>query len=655
MSDTVKSAPDLERVIDRALESTIQSEPTAPLIGGGILPVFWRTAAGLYLPLWWSPARDRALRNFWKKSDHLSGAIYNLQAKMTAIPFKIVARDPSNQRHAREAERWTRELFASAQFGEGWPEFFAAWLEDLFCTDNGAFAEIVGPGDPAGPLTGPPVTIAHLDSSRCQRTGNATYPVIYTDVSGKIYKLHRTRVLYKSQMTSPIADMYGVGFCAVSRCVNITQTLVDILIFKQEKLGSRPHRAILITKGGLDPTDIQTAFQMAESELDNQRMSRYSKIVVAGSGSLTEAGLDVVELSELPDGFDEQTSVTLGMATIALALGVDARELFPAMQAGATRADALLQHLKQRGKGPGQIIQMVETAMNYKYLPSYLEMVFDFQDDAQDRQAADTKKVRADRRVQDMATRSLTPRIMREQMVGDGDLQRSQFEQLELADGRLPDGACVLALFYSEDPKVKELLDLGVDDPLAAAEIAVNTGAQLRAEQEAQQAAEERDARAKPGQAKPKERGGPPKAALPSFLRLGLRKQAPEPEQAGEQPDEGPALIDPTQPLRALILERLVAIQKVLLTERDPAARTLAFQCQAALIYLEKYLDNPAMIREIMLGQAAAGSAASGPAYVDGRMRTVDLTNPNTDEELDQGDEDQGTISGTHRDDRPNG
>ena len=62
----------------------------------------------------------------------------------------------------------------------------------------------------------------------------------------------------------------------------------------------------------------------------------------------------------LPDGFDEQTSILYGMAAIALAFGVDARELFPAMSAGATRADALLQHLKQRGKGPGQILQMTE-------------------------------------------------------------------------------------------------------------------------------------------------------------------------------------------------------------------------------------------------------------------------------------------------------
>jgi hypothetical protein len=200
--------------------------------------------------------------------------------------------------------------------------------------------------------------------------------------------------------------------------------------------------------------------------MDNQGLSRYSKIVLAGLSTLPEADLKMFNLAELPDGFDEETSITLGMATIALALGVDARELFPAMSAGATRADALLSHIKQRGKGPGQIIQTVEQAFDAKFLPPHLHFEFDFQDDAQDRQVAEIRNLRSEGTERNINTGALNTRVSREQMAENGDLTRTQFERLELQDGRLVDGTSVLTLFYNTDPDYTQYLDLGITDPL---------------------------------------------------------------------------------------------------------------------------------------------------------------------------------------------
>lgn len=453
--------PSLEKISDLS----VQSRAKGAL--GGVFLVNWMARAGALVNPWWSTARDRDLRDFWKKSDHLSGAIYTMEARMTAIPIKIVAKDQSVKEHVRTAIRATENLYDSADFYEGWVKFFGKFIEDLVSTDNGAFAEVIGAGPKDGPIVGAPVSVAHLDSRCCQRTGDPMYPVIYHDpISGRSYKLHFSRVLFTSQMSSADSSMLGVGFCAVSRCINVAQTLIDILTYKMEKLGSRPHKGIIITKGGLDPSDIQTAFQMAEGAMDDAGLATYSKVVVGGSSSLPEAGIDLVELSKLPDGFNEDTSILYGMAAIALAFGIDARELFPAMSSGATRADALLQHLKQRGKGPGQIIQDIERLFNFKYLPNYLEMQFDYQDDAQDRQQAEIKRIRADRRRQDASTKTMDTRTLRQQMLDDGDMTDDQFEALELADGRLEDGTSVLALFYSEDPQVTQYLDLGVDDPL---------------------------------------------------------------------------------------------------------------------------------------------------------------------------------------------
>lgn len=456
----------IEQIVQDSLDNTV-AKPVGSLQGGYHM-VQYMARAGLSMYPWWSGARDVQLMNFWKQVDYVSGAVYTLESKMSAIPVRVLARDQSIKEHVKEAADETERLLVGAEWGNGWSTFFEKFTECLACQDNGGFIEIIGAGRPDGPIIGRPVTVRILDPGACQRTGDPTYPVIYHDPDGKLFKLHFTRVMFKAQMESPIAQMFGVGFCAVSRMINTSQSLLDILMYKQEKLGSRPRRGIMVTGGGLDPEDIADAFRLVEGIEDSQALSRYSKIAVVGDSSLPDAKLGLMDISSLPDGFDERTNVELGMAVIAMALGMDARELFPALQSGATRADALIQHLKQRGKGPGQIIQMTELMFNAKYLPPYLKLVFDFQDDEEDRQAAETKEVRARRWSTSIKDATMDKHTARAQMVEVGDLERGQFERLELEDGRLTDGTSVLALFYSEDKQIAKLLDIGIENPLDA-------------------------------------------------------------------------------------------------------------------------------------------------------------------------------------------
>lgn len=454
------------QAIEQSLQQTIQDVPKNS-DAENVFVVNWLARNNAIAPAWWSASRDQWLRQFWKQGDHLSGAVYTFTSKMTAIPVKVIPRDLGDREAVKQAAILTDIVNDAPGFGAGWVEEYGRFVEDLVTQDNGAFMEVIGFGPKNGPIVGNPVGLAHLDSGRCMRTGNATYPIIYTDYDGQRYKLHYTRVIMASQMPSPRLEMFKVGFCAVSRCLGISQNLIDIVVYKQEKLGSRPHRQIVVTKGGLDPRDIQTAFEIAENRMDATGLTRYSKVVVAGQQTLPEADLALYELSGMPDGFDEQTSVTMGMATIALAFGMDARELFPALTAGATRADALLQHLKQRGKGPGQVLQLTERQMNFKFCPATMRFITDFQDDAQDRQEAEIRKVRADRRVQDTATNAVQQRQIREQMVIDGDITQQQFDAMELEDGRLPNGQPSISLVFSKNGDYSQYLAFpGVENPL---------------------------------------------------------------------------------------------------------------------------------------------------------------------------------------------
>jgi len=442
--------------VDQTVQDRVRKAPEVT----GINVLQFLAGGNALIPQWWSRKRDIELRKFWRQSDHLGGTIWAVQSKMTAIPFKVLPRDLSIKEHAPIAEYYTNLIVNGSEFAEGWIQLYSKWLEDYFTQDNGAFIEIIGRGNPIGPLEGVPITMAYLDSARCRRTGNPEFPVVYESGNGKLYKLHRTRVAIASQMPSGAEQMFSVGFCAVSRCINAAQNLIDIAVFKQEKLGSRPNRQIIITQGGLAPEDLKQAIDDANMEMSNQGLTRFAKTIAAGSVNVPEAAIQVHDLASM-DGFSEEDSTVFGIATIALAFGFDVRELFPVSKA-ASKADAVIQHIKQRGKSPAHTIEVVQRMINRHFLPPYLEMVFDLQDDAEDRQSADINSTRSTTRTRDIEILVTNQRTEREVMMSNGEITEAQFVQLELESGRLEDGVTVEMLFYSKDAEYIDFLG-GVD------------------------------------------------------------------------------------------------------------------------------------------------------------------------------------------------
>jgi len=471
MSDATKS-------IEQAQADSFQHRATQEAQGRLPLLLFMQHAGEIIAP-WWSKRRDIDLDRFAKQSDHYSGAVYVLSSKLSSVPFRVEPRDASVARWRKLADEYQYRLESESEFGQGWQITVTKWLTDLYNQDNGAFLEVIGGGPKDKAIKGLPVGIAHLDSQRCTRTGSVEYPVIYEDIDGRMYKLHRSRVLFRSQMPSARADMYDVGLCWLSRCINVAQSLVDVLVYKQEKLGSRPKRAIGITQGGLDPEAVNEALALADSVMDAQGLRRFSKIPFLGDPSLPDADILIKDMASLPDGFDYEQDVTLGMFAMALAGAVPPRWLWPATTTGATKADAMYQHVAGLTGGPGATLQLIAQLLAGPergnvplptdvphFLPPQLRMVFDFQDDEQDRTQAEISKVRAETRERDLGAGVIDVRVAREQMLKDGEITDDEFENLELAEGRTPDGEDVLNLFYSPDADIQALLDVGVPDPL---------------------------------------------------------------------------------------------------------------------------------------------------------------------------------------------
>lgn len=452
-----------------------KDEDREPL--GGAVGLFgWLAGSGAIVPGWWSTARDARLRALWKEEDHLAGTVVTLREMMTAVPFSVQPRDRSVRSHVAQAERFTDILLSASESrsslaDRGWDSCYGAFIQDYHTQDNGAFWAIEGPGKPDGPLTGEPTKLIHLDSYRCQRTRSREFPVIYQDDDGRRYKLHHTRVIVMTGAADASQEMLGVGLCSVSRAIYTAQHLKDIATYKMEKLGSRPRRAIMFIPGAgnQDVKAIEGVLNQADVMMNNAGLARYAPVPIVG----LRAGADqpqLLDLASLPDGFNELESTQLGMAVLALAFGVDSRQLaFALGVSGVTKADAEVQHAKMRGKGPGYILQATERRLNAKFLPPHLTLKFDYQDDEQDDQVAKIRERRAVRRQIDLGTSAINLRVAREQMLEDGDLNQSQFEQLELSDGRLPNGQPVLTLFNSNEAEIARLLNLGVAEPLDVA------------------------------------------------------------------------------------------------------------------------------------------------------------------------------------------
>jgi len=464
----------LQRQTQATVQSVVRQERE---LGIGLLVNM--TRAGEIIAPWWSVARDRQLVQFLLSSDHVQSAFWMIGAKIVDVPYRIIPRDRSVKRHQRLADQFQAILDNMIQFGQGWSDFWFRFLMDLWSTDNGAFGEVIGDGKPDGPLEGPAFGLSHLDSLRCTRTSNPEYPVIYQDVDGRRYKFHHSRVIYTSQEPSRRAEMLGVGHCWLSRCINSAQRLVDKDVYFQEMLGSRPLRQILIGRG-ISRDQLVFAIEQAEEGMDNRGLRRFSKTVFAGDPDRTDIGIDSVPFTLLPDGFDEDVMTRIAMAVISLAGGFPLRWVWPAGGVtGATKADALYQHIAGQGGGAQWHLNKVRDLLSYsdkalaiasvlppKFLPKELKLVFDFQDDEQDRQQADIRSSRAETRKVDLETGVIDVRTAREQALDAGDITLAQFNKMELEDGRLPNGDDVLTLFDTTDPVLVELLDLGVDEPL---------------------------------------------------------------------------------------------------------------------------------------------------------------------------------------------
>lgn len=336
------------------------------------------------LPPHGDPSRDIVLSDFWKNEPLLAGAVYSMSAKMSSLSWTVMG---GKENAGYFASLLSRTI---SMDGYDWGAFISASAQDFYTTDRGVYWETPRNGNR---LTGQLADLGHIDALQCAMTGNSKKPLFYlSDVTGQDRFFRPGEYLHFASMTSPRESDFGIGFCASSRAYRAAKLLLGLHDYDEEKLANLPPEGVAAVSG-LTMEEFQDALAIWKAAREKHMSLTFPQVLwLVGSQPNTKVGLDFIGFSEIPESFDRKVVVEQYINTLALDFGVDAREFWP-ISSGAlgTASETEIQHMKAKGKGPGEYVSIVERKINGE-LPDGVEFAFDTQDIAEDKQAAEIAK-----------------------------------------------------------------------------------------------------------------------------------------------------------------------------------------------------------------------------------------------------------------------
>lgn len=375
------------------------------------------------IPVWGSmPAfRDRKLREFWTTEPILASAIFTTVSRYVAFGWSLSG--PDRQVNIVDS------VLHGSEFGRGWECMMIKVLTDMFSQDNGAWIEIIRTeDDPRAPC----VSLKHMDTSRCVRTGRAEDPVIYYDFDGRGHRMKYYQIIELTDMPSPLDFARGMQVCAVSRCLRAAQLIRDMLTYMREKMSGRFHRAVHLV-GGVQMKTITDALATNQFAMDNQGLTRFAvPVIIAALDPTKSVSHEQIDLASLPDGFKFDEHMKWYINQLALAFGSDYQDFapLPGGNLGSAQQSETL-HMKSRGKGPRLFMSMLEHKLNYQgVMPKSVKFTFGDQDVAEDMQHARLRLNRAQQLEILMRSFIIDDSVARQILADYGDLDPKYLAQL---------------------------------------------------------------------------------------------------------------------------------------------------------------------------------------------------------------------------------
>jgi hypothetical protein len=257
-----------------------------------------------------SRPRDAWLRQFVESGmePFLSNVIFNVST--IDANRKYVITGGRNQ-----VLRYARILRANGQYRANMVEASSSF----HCADMQALQEVVRQVD-GGPL----MALKPLDSARCRLTGYNDKPLAYTPMDGSGEQLWPEYDYLRVATPSSDEAMLGLGWCSVSRCIEMAKLLIAIYTHDHEMLGSHPLRGLLLLRG-VGEEQWEDAMQSREEVMEGKEWQYFGGLGILANPD-AEIDAKLVAISQLPANFDYKVFNELCMDAYSMAVGYDVRE-----------------------------------------------------------------------------------------------------------------------------------------------------------------------------------------------------------------------------------------------------------------------------------------------------------------------------------------
>lgn len=391
IAQVTRRAPD-NREINAAISQSVQEFP--PAINTGAF--FAQTVRGPILPPYGTKDRDRVLRLLYRNEYNtiIQGTVSAIAKKFITTPWEIKG-DPKDEKKLI----WLPDAFGrlrsisiiehyqlvlqNAQFGAGWEAFASRLLEDFFTQDFGGVLELIGAGEPIGPIEGAVTGIAQLDSGRCFITGNPYYPIMYFSlISGSLHRMHTARIVRFVDSPSPDERFFGIGLCALSRAIAIYNRQYYMSRYIESLVDDKPPPGIMTVTGMTTPQreKLLATYETRQETPDSRPF--WGKTLWFDSLNLDQPiKLEAHPFATTPEKFDWQKYNSLDVDAIALAFGVDRQEIWELAGRGlGSGSQSKVMADKASQKMFGFLLQNTERLINRRVLPSALEFSFSYKD-----------------------------------------------------------------------------------------------------------------------------------------------------------------------------------------------------------------------------------------------------------------------------------
>lgn len=261
---------------------------------------------------------------------------------------------------------------------KGWRPSMVAQSLGYNSTDLGWVTEL-GRDGKNGPVRG----LYHLDPTRCQLNGDDLFPLKYTTLAGGAADWAYGDFMRGVNMINIQEKYNGLGYCAVSRCLDLMKIMVAIYEHDREQLGAQAPRGLLLLSK-ISQTNWDTAMEARKANLNAEGLAYFDAVAVLASET-EDIDAKLVALSQLPAGFDMQKFTSLLMYGYALCFGFDASEFYP-VQFGGLSQGVETEVMSEKASGKGGL-NFVFTVQEQLQRPEVLPPSLDFEFDQRDEQA----------------------------------------------------------------------------------------------------------------------------------------------------------------------------------------------------------------------------------------------------------------------------